>query len=226
MPFVGRRLSGVDAERRAEPGGEHVVAEVLLGAAAGGDSHLAATSVVGEQRGERVDHGVDGPAGARVADDDAGLAVGDRFGRSPAVAGDLRHAASSRFDEDDAEALLLEPAPPVAACHGHHVAHGEHIGQVVVADPAEKGGRRIGRCRQTLEPTPIADPVLASLNRDVAELVGLDVEGVDPEHLAREVVGEDPIEGLTHLADLQASYQIALQVTASRGSSTLFDFLR
>ncbi|MEM9493142.1 MAG: hypothetical protein AAGC55_28590 [Myxococcota bacterium] len=31
---------------------------------------------------------------------------------------------------------------------------------------------------------------------------------------------------ITSLADLQSSYQIALQVTASRGSSTLFDFLR
>ncbi|MEO0606144.1 MAG: hypothetical protein AAF211_32240, partial [Myxococcota bacterium] len=41
-----------------------------------------------------------------------------------------------------------------------------------------------------------------------------------------QLVGEDPIEALTSLADLQSSYQIALQVTASRGSSTLFDFLR
>jgi len=40
-----------------------------------------------------------------------------------------------------------------------------------------------------------------------------------------QLVGEDPIEGLTHLADLQSSYQIALQVTASRGSTTLFDYL-
>ena len=39
----------------------------------------------------------------------------------PDCAGHLRHAARRGLDEHDAEALLLEAAPPVAAQHGEHV---------------------------------------------------------------------------------------------------------
>ena len=50
-----------------------------------------------------------------------GHAVDDGLGGAARVAGDLRHAARRRLDEHDAEALLLEPAPPVAAQHREHV---------------------------------------------------------------------------------------------------------
>ncbi len=39
-------------------------------------------------------------------------------------------------------------------------------------------------------------------------------------------VAADPIETYTRLAELQSSYQAALQVTAQSGNSSLFDFLR
>ncbi len=39
-------------------------------------------------------------------------------------------------------------------------------------------------------------------------------------------VAADPIEALTELAELQSSYEIALQVTAQGSSSSLFDFIR
>ena len=39
-------------------------------------------------------------------------------------------------------------------------------------------------------------------------------------------VGADPIETYTRLAELQGSYQAALQVTAKSGGSSLFDFLK
>ncbi|MBX2796571.1 MAG: hypothetical protein KTR31_02845 [Myxococcales bacterium] len=39
-------------------------------------------------------------------------------------------------------------------------------------------------------------------------------------------VAADPIESLSTLAELRSSYEVALQVTASTGSTTLFDFLR
>ncbi|MEN0065229.1 MAG: hypothetical protein AAGA48_24000 [Myxococcota bacterium] len=41
-----------------------------------------------------------------------------------------------------------------------------------------------------------------------------------------QLVGQDPIEALTSLSELQSAYQIALQVTATRSSNTIFDFLR
>lgn len=41
-----------------------------------------------------------------------------------------------------------------------------------------------------------------------------------------QLVAEDPIDALTQLTGMQTAYQIALQVTASRGSTTLFDYLR
>lgn len=42
-----------------------------------------------------------------------------------------------------------------------------------------------------------------------------------------QLIAEDPFEAVTQFNDLQAAYQVALQVTASRGSSsTLFEFLR
>jgi len=39
-------------------------------------------------------------------------------------------------------------------------------------------------------------------------------------------IAADPIETYTRLAELQSTYQAALQVTAQSGSSSLFDFLR
>ena len=59
-----------------------------------------------------------------------------------AATGNLRDAACGRLDEDDAEALLLEAEPAVAAGLGEHVGAAVERGQVVVLDPADEAGRR------------------------------------------------------------------------------------
>ena len=53
---------------------------------------------------------------------EAGLAVDHRLGGAAAVARDLGHAGGGRLEEHDAEALLLQPTPPVPAEHGEDVA--------------------------------------------------------------------------------------------------------
>ena len=88
--------------------------------------------------------------------DESGLAVDDRLGGAAAVPRDLRHAARGRLEEDDAEALLLEPAPAVAAQHGEHVAHAVERGQVVVGDAAEEPDRRCCSARHAFEPLAVA----------------------------------------------------------------------
>ena len=114
-----RRSSCQRAERSAQPLGEHVVGELGHGPLARRRAHRARAS-----------------AGRRAARSNAAATSSASSGRRttmpvspsatasaapPTVAGHLRHAARRRLDEHDAEALLLEPAPPVAAQHGVHV---------------------------------------------------------------------------------------------------------
>ena len=54
-------------------------------------------------------------------DDEPGLAVDDRLVRPAAAPRDRGHAARRGLEEHDAEALGLEPAPPLAAAHREHV---------------------------------------------------------------------------------------------------------
>ena len=88
--------------------------------------------------------------------DKPGDAVDDRLGGATAVPRDLGHAARRRLEEDDAEALLLEPAPAVAAQHGEHVAAAVERGQVVVGDATEEPHRRLLLGRDALEPLAVA----------------------------------------------------------------------
>ena len=67
----------------------------------------------------------------------SGLAVEHGLGRPAAVPGHLGHAGGGRFEEDDAEALLLQTQPAVAAGHDEHVGRSEQGGPVLLADPAE-----------------------------------------------------------------------------------------
>ena len=96
-----------------------------------------------------------------------------RLGGAAAVAGDLGHAGGRGLEEHDAEALLLEAAPPVAAAHGEHVGAAVERGQVVVGHPAEEvapapvpsAARRRGGARVAAAPamaTPSRRPVRAS----------------------------------------------------------------
>ena len=98
--------------------------------------------------GDRVDVG--------GVDHVPGLAVHHRLGGSAAVAGHLGHACGSRLEEDDAEALLLEAAPPAAAEHGVDVGGAVDHGQVLLGHPAEERHRRTGGDRPLLEPFPVA----------------------------------------------------------------------
>ena len=79
--------------------------------------------------------------------------VGARPVRSPrrhslagttGAAGNLRHPRRGRLEEDDAEPLLLESEPPVAASHDEHVRRTDQARQVVIGHRAEQAGGRAG----------------------------------------------------------------------------------
>ena len=98
----------------------------------------------------------DGVDVVRMVDHEPGLAVHHRLGRAAAVARDLRDAGGGRLEEHDAEALLLEARPPVAAEHGVDVAAAVEAREVVVAHPAEHPHRRAGALDQAIEPPAVA----------------------------------------------------------------------
>ena len=79
-----------------------------------------------------------------------GLTVGDGFGGTTGVAGHLRDTARRGLDEHDAEPLLLESAPPVAAEHREDVGTSVQQRQVGVRDAAEEPDRCIEFGRQPL----------------------------------------------------------------------------
>ena len=95
--------------------------------------------------------GVVGPAY-----DKARLAVHDCLARSPTLPRHLGHARCRRLEEDDAEALLLEPAPPVAAEHGEHVRARVERRQPLVLDPPQQTDRGPRLAHEAVEPRPIA----------------------------------------------------------------------
>ena len=80
-----------------------------------------------------------------------------RLVRAAAGPGHLRHPGRGRLEEDDAEALLLEPEPAVAAQHGEDVGQRRTArGQVVVGDPAEEAHRGAAASGQALEAGAVA----------------------------------------------------------------------
>ena len=88
--------------------------------------------------------------------DSAGDPVDDRFVGAAAVPRDLRHCARGRLEEHDAEPLLLETGPTIAAQHRKDVGGAVHRGEVVIGDSAEELDRGTLLGRDTLEPRPIA----------------------------------------------------------------------
>ena len=74
----------------------------------------------------------------------------------PLSTGDLRHARRGRLEEHDAEALLLEAGPAVAAQHGVHVAATVEARQVVVAHASDHPHGSARRRDQPVEPSAIA----------------------------------------------------------------------
>src|SRR6478672_11003944 len=112
-PFIAPR-SWQRAEAATQALGEHVVGELGDDALAGRLTHAARRGRVVEQAGERRG---DLAGVLRAAHDDAGLAIGDGLRRPARGPGHLRHGARCGLEEDDAEALLLEPTPAVAADH-------------------------------------------------------------------------------------------------------------
>ena len=91
----------------------------------------------------------------------------DRLGRAARLAGDLRHPARRGLDEHDAEALLLEPAPPGAARHGEDVAAPVQRRQAVVGDPPEEAHRCVA-----LGGEPAQAPLVAAAAGDRQHEVG------------------------------------------------------
>ena len=90
--------------------------------------------------------------------DTPGDPVDDRLVGTAAVPRDLGHSACRRLEEDDAEALLLEAAPAIAAQHREDVAGGVDRRQVVVGDSTEEPHRRLLLGRDAFEPLAVASP--------------------------------------------------------------------
>ena len=76
--------------------------------------------------------------------------------RTAAATGDLGHAGGGRLDEHDAEALLLEAAPPVAAEHREHVGGAVEGGQVLEVHAAEEAHRHVEAPGEPLEAGTVA----------------------------------------------------------------------
>lgn len=84
-------------------------------------------------------------------------------------------------------------------------------------DPLQQAneGLVLARSEAGFEYNDAEDAMTTSENLELALQSALDNE-----------IAADPIETYTRLAELQSSYQAALQVTAQSGSRSLFDFLR
>ena len=120
-----------------------------------------AAVVVAEQLPQGVGHGA-GVGG--VGHHQAGLAVDHRLVGPPAAPGHLGHPGRRRLEEDDAESLLLESEPPVAAGHGEHVGGTVEPGQVVVVHPAEEPHGRPRRPDEPPEPGRVRpSPAMATV---------------------------------------------------------------
>ena len=77
----------------------------------------------------------------RPPDHEAGLPVRHRLVGATRCAGHLGHAGRGGLEEDDAESLLFEAQPPVAAQHGEDVGRPDQGGQVGVGDAAQQAHR-------------------------------------------------------------------------------------
>ncbi len=111
-----------------------------------GRPHRARTIGVGEQVGD----GVGDPAFIATVDEDARLAVDERFARAARVAHDHGLGTGRRLDEHVAPSLHLEPTQARAAGHREDVAEGVVAGQILLGDLAgedDRAGGRIGRER-------------------------------------------------------------------------------
>ena len=85
-----------------------------------------------------------------------GLPVDHRLTGPTGTPGHLGDARGRRFEEDDAEPLLLEPEPPVAAGHHEDIRRTDQPGQVVIGDGAEQARRGAGLGDAGREPFRIA----------------------------------------------------------------------
>ena len=74
----------------------------------------------------------------------------------PDVTGHLRHAARRGLDEHDAETLLLETAPPIAAQHREHVGAPVERRQLVVRHTTEEPHRCVQFAGEPLEASSVA----------------------------------------------------------------------
>ena len=97
-------------------------------------------------------------------DDEPGDAVVDRLGSAARLAGDLRHPARRGLDEHDAEALLLQPAPPGAAGHGEHVAAPvqRRAGRSLATRPRKRTGALRSAARRRRRRSSRPPPEIAS----------------------------------------------------------------
>src|SRR5439155_4311650 len=147
------RLCG--EERVVEASGDDVVRVLALCPRSGCTALGAAQPGVVEQATQgRGDRG----AVVGTANYEPGLAVDHRLAGPAAVARHLRHAARRRLEEHDAEALLLEAAPSVAAQHGEGVAAPVERRKAFVVDPAQQSNR----CRTAPDEALEAGPVPAA----------------------------------------------------------------
>ncbi len=115
-----------------------VIVEGCLGPTAGRRAQAVAERVVVEQSSDRAGHFADI---TRSVNHQPGLPVDDRLAGAARAAGNLRHARCGRFDEDDAESLLFQAEPPVAAGHHEYIGRTDQAGKVVNGHGAEQSGR-------------------------------------------------------------------------------------
>ena len=119
----------------ASVAGEQVVAEGRDRPVPGRRAHRTTALVVSEQLEHRGGDGV-GILGA--VHDPTGDPVEHGLERPARAPRDLRHPARGRLEEDDPEALLLEPAPPRPARLGEDVRGAEQLDLVALLEASEE----------------------------------------------------------------------------------------